>query len=573
MRPALIALLWATVASGCQGKLAADAGPDQMQAGFGKRVTLDGSKSLVPRGARIRWTQVEGPPVSIEGADGLQPRLVTPPLPREPSEIPGVLGISHADSPTLRFRLELEDGARRASAETAVRAAPIGPGTGGAAIGADVYLNGGPSKEGWAWTLTRPDQSKAVLIDADTRTPHFRPDLKGAFVVSEAKAGISFDLWAGRYDIVPTDCGRPDCHPREEERWKKTRHAKVGKDASRHVPACVPCHAVAVDPAVASGGFDEACPGAVCPEAMWPLESVSCLACHGPGFRTQANYAEGMCAQCHDLPPRYTKVAEWRRARMSRLTPSLPPEKQAMTAGCPDCHSSQGFVRWQNGKGGKRLGLTFAQPVACPTCHDPHGSDHPRQLRVFDRLITRSGLQVEKAGAGALCMSCHNAGQGEASAAASLAPPHAPQADLVLGGPHPADCTACHMAGRADALGGGHTFRVISEKGEERIASCLPCHADLKTFDWKSTREKVRAGLARAALALGKRAKKEDARAVGIGVVGARVVLVDAAGAEVGKPSRDTFARAYRYLLVLRDRSVGLHNPKRALTLLAEVGD
>ena len=70
------------------------------------------------------------------------------------------------------------------------------------------------------------------------------------------------------------------------------------------------------------------------------------------------------CAQCHDAPPRYTKVVEWRRAKMSHLTVGLEPAKQSLGGGCPDCHSSQGFVRWQKGDGGKvnTFSIGFSDP-------------------------------------------------------------------------------------------------------------------------------------------------------------------------------------------------------------------
>lgn len=539
-------------------------------------MTLDGTRSKAGKQASFLWEQIDGPALDIQGRETPVARVVTKPFEhfRRLSDIPGVVNISPADAGLYTFRLTIRQGKYVDMSEVRVRSAPFQPGTGGAALHADVYLNGGKDEGGgYLWELKRPTGSQAVLVGATTRMPHFRPDVKGAFLVTETKGGYSFDLWTGRYDVIPTDCGRPDCHPREEERWKSTRHFAVGKDERRHRPDCVRCHTVGHDPGIDNGGFDEACPDAKCPDAMWPLESVSCLACHGPGFRSKANYAEGMCAQCHDAPPRYTKVQEWRRARMSQLTAGLDPAKQAVTPGCPDCHSSQGFVRWLAGKPGKALGLTFAAPVACPTCHDPHGSTNPRQLRLFGDVALRSGLQLKAVGAGALCAACHNAGQTEAAAAATAAAPHAPQADLIFGSTeHPMDCTVCHVAGKADPLGGGHTFRVISETGAPRVAACSRCHGDLKDFDWRGVRPRLKDAMARARAALDRTVRERrlaGGKAVGVGLKDARIVLVDAAGAAVGTPDAALFHRAWAYFVVERDRSIGLHAPKRALALLA----
>ena len=138
-----------------------------------------------------------------------------------------------------------------------------------------------------------------------------------------------------RYDLVPKDCGRSDCHAKEEQAWLGTKHAH----AARHEAACVRCHSVGFDPGATNGGFDEACPGGRCDEKTAVLGVVHCLACHGPGFRSAANYGEGSCAQCHDAPPKYPKVAEWRQAKMSHLTAGLEPAVQVSLPGCPDCHS------------------------------------------------------------------------------------------------------------------------------------------------------------------------------------------------------------------------------------------
>src|SRR5262249_54032406 len=148
-------------------------------------------------------------------------------------------------------------------------------------------------------------------------------------------------------------------------------HPPRGQDSH-----CIRCHAVAAEPGIPGGFFDVATqigfssiPGRAMswdelPRDLQRLGNVGCVACHGPGRIPEAEaraaeYSVGICAQCHDAPPRYAVVREWRSSRMALLP------TEALRPGCMGCHTAQGFVarteHWN-----KEIDPKTADPVTCP---------------------------------------------------------------------------------------------------------------------------------------------------------------------------------------------------------------
>lgn len=135
------------------------------------------------------------------------------------------------------------------------------------------------------------------------------------------------------------------------------------------------------------------------------------------------------------------------------------------------------------------LGMTAGkvESQTCQACHDPHTTT----LRVGqDTGTLAAGFGVAGAGAGALCMTCHNGrngARGDSVTIASIGTPHAPtQTEVLMGqnaywvngyvGAHAAvenTCAGCHVeqipAG-ITAAGTNHTFAA-----DETI--CASCHA------------------------------------------------------------------------------------------------
>ncbi len=266
---------------------------------------------------------------------------------------------------------------------------------------------------------------------------------------------------------------------------------------SHYSSLCAKCHTVGGDPAqVGNGGFADQVAttgwtfptptagyweGITSTSPYYPLkkfDSIQCENCHGPvstySSTPMVSYSAGMCARCHDEPPYHTKYKEWQASAHADFDPSSGPSmfntgnadvRGTTAAHCGRCHASQGFVYWLgeqqagscnlvNGAvpstcqitqpGGvaatvpflQGLGLTtnMIEPQTCQACHDPHTT----RLRVDGSTqALPAGFGVDGAGAGAICMMCHNTRNGphnDQVVLASVGAPHAPsQTDVLMG--------------------------------------------------------------------------------------------------------------------------------------------
>ncbi len=135
------------------------------------------------------------------------------------------------------------------------------------------------------------------------------------------------------------------------------------------------------------------------------------------------------------------------------------------------------------------LGQQDVQPIGCVACHEPHGTE----LRVIGNTgVLPAGFSVSGAGAGALCMVCHNGrngARGDAVTIASIAAPHAPtQAEVLMGqnfywvngyvSAHAAvegTCAGCHVRLVPDSVTASLTNHSFST--DESI--CKHCHGEL----------------------------------------------------------------------------------------------
>ena len=185
---------------------------------------------------------------------------------------------------------------------------------------------------------------------------------------------------------------------------------------------------------------------------------------------------------------------------------------------CVGCHTDQGFVDRINGVGPADLSYGA---IGCQTCHEPHGETTPdgnaHLVRTMAAVTLADGTKVTTAGAGTLCMNCHQARQNALVYAAKTAgstyfgPHEGPQADMLVGtngytygenipsSAHgditPDTCVTCHMqtpASTDKALGqvGGHTFKMSfpgtdAIPAEQMVGACQTCHGpDITTFNF-----------------------------------------------------------------------------------------
>ena len=431
-------------------------------------------------------------------------------------------------------------------------------------------------------------------------------DVTGLYEFIEERSGTRLIFEAGPWDTIPRDCDRLECHPSEQVEWAKTRHARALDDRlDQATPEpfgerCLLCHTVGWDPGARTGGFDDsatdigvhvrdAWPGgaAALPRDLRRVANVWCIACHGPGRLPEHGKRPmvvrvGVCAQCHDAPPKYPRTAEWRTTRMSR--PITDPAR--LDERCAGCHTAQGAVLRLRGRIGYDVPADLAEPVTCQVCHLAHtGEEH--LLRRTGTVATVSGVLFE-AGKGATCLGCHQAnGRADDAAVAARHLPEAPQTEVLFGmgafggkgRPYHVSrnlCVDCHMArcldchSDAQRYRGGHTFRAMptAERAPE------DCDGDGQAAPLA---EETKACLARLGAAIGAvlaaipgceqaRLGRDGERLVPVGAGGERLPACEA---EWLRPDREGLYRAaYDYTFIDRDGSLGAHNPPYVLEVL-----
>jgi len=236
----------------------------------------------------------------------------------------------------------------------------------------------------------------------------------------------------GYYDAPTqqTTCG--NCHADFQASWSQTKHgdayatlnASSGKQDS-----CFGCHTVNGRGNAAAGttvGWD----GAKDPV----YHDVQCESCHGAGLEHvegvgQGNLVRplaelglngtGNCGDCH-TGTHHPFVEEWKASRHANLNTS-----RASNPSCIGCHEARGAIsKWGIDANyvEKANPTDYLPPATCGTCHDPHGSGNPSQLRF---PITSTDPEQN------LCIKCHlRRGEPEPP---STVTPHAPQGAVLLG--------------------------------------------------------------------------------------------------------------------------------------------
>lgn len=253
---------------------------------------------------------------------------------------------------------------------------------------------------------------------------------------------------------------------------------------------------------------------------------------------------------------------------------------------CMACHDGQGFARnVVNRKDLPEAVRGTLNSVDCNTCH----GDRAKGIAASGNTPKlANGLAVKGAGAGAVCITCHN-GRKLPDAAKKPAPHRSPQADILYAmvgakvsgvsypssphGANPDSCVGCHTA----KLNGvpNHTFKVV-DKPEYVKAACGSCHPGLTTVNRpaladydgdkvvEGTQDEVK-GLMDV-LEQAVEAKEKELGATYAEDHGA-MAWTDAAKKPVAVPDALYFAR-FNLALVEEDGSHGIHNPAYAISLL-----
>jgi hypothetical protein len=258
----------------------------------------------------------------------------------------------------------------------------------------------------------------------------------------------------------------------------------------------------------------------------------------GGAHQPDVTYNAGVCARCHDEAPNHDKYQLWARSPTghsnrnlalrgaadrspANLTPDPVTGYASYGAGsCARCHTAQGFAAYvkqqqldqcagaQTGEINAiyscylnppgtnanttlpsqtalntylqtTLGLvaTNVEPQTCQACHDPHTTG----LRLEDDThMLPSGFRVTNAGAGALCMLCHNSRNGARGDNVTAFPYSSYTINgtatpiRTVGTPH--DQTA------ADIFSGNNAFFTVSYPGKHLqyvTDTCVGCHVNL----------------------------------------------------------------------------------------------
>jgi predicted CXXCH cytochrome family protein len=406
-------------------------------------------------------------------------------------------------------------------------------------VGSKIYFTSNPgdtSTYTYAWTLTKPIGSSAVLSNLAIKNPTMVPDLEGTYVVTLVITGsegtskpdtmyISAGTWVGTGQIggmIPhwPQCGF-FCHNDKIAEWQGTGHASMlqrgidGIASSHYGPNCISCHTVGYDQNIEANnyGFDDvaALLGWTFPSTLQPgnfdsmvvhypdlanLGNIQCENCHGPGSRhggenrwnrIAVSYGAGVCAVCHDAGTNHIKPYQWDHSRhpYSADEPGTP--EYMNRSSCSRCHTAQGYVRETINEQPSTAPYKYVEGITCSACHDPHSDENDFQLR------RASGADV--------CDDCHT------ERISSRGLHHSHQSNMLYGisgyeypneiypdGTHsliPGKCIQCHMApSPADTMitkVGGHTFAVSSDNGTPDDSTddilndegCKGCHGSV----------------------------------------------------------------------------------------------
>ncbi len=374
----------------------------------------------------------------------------------------------------------------------------------------------------YAWTLTKPTDSKAALDKSDAQIARFTPDVVGTYkvdlVVSNdggKSAMASVQIRAGTY-VGVEEGGCKTCHAGKVNEWQKTPHASMlavqldggsNPATSHYSEACVRCHSVGYNIGVANGGFADIqaklgwkFPSLqsiqkgkgnwdAVPAELKNVSNIQCENCHGPAKEHVANGApmavsldEGACNVCHNGGGHHVKGEELKYSAHGEKDakawnyPTGPDHQD-----CVRCHSGAGYISFLDAPTEKASWNNSKQTPSCAVCHDPHSDANPKQLRIVGKPVEVNGV-TKDFGLSATCTECHNARTTAADAAKGLFPHYSAAAEMlsntggvtynqqVADSPHSMVVGTAPVADPSDKEGKAKLF------GGDVPGPCVVCH-------------------------------------------------------------------------------------------------
>ena len=483
---------------------------ERAQVGYGAEARLDAVPQCQAAEALVvRWNDNDGVVAEGRRVTRTMPSMQSARVGAEP--VTGVVPISPASRGSLRLHLNAFEGDELRFQQTLlVHAAARFGGVPSVPLRTRVYLRGHELQ-----LLQQPMDSEAQLVPTGEDLFSLIPDEQGRYVFGTASnreeqdereetssaqppprgsdgrdGGVPpnlgnngnavevqplFSIRAGGYVRTPLDCGRSECH---QEATTGTAHSPMTSALARaiededYTPGCaLGCHTIG-EPGVGDEGFSHVARnlGFAAPhhgyEGAWNdlprelrrLGGVGCPSCHGPGAIPEAGarwkiLSTDVCAVCHDAPPRYTIVQQWRRSRMAQ-----PEDETKRAEECRTCHTTAGYLG---------VDMNIDHPlaksplgIACAACHDPHPAAAGEALLRDPPPLASPFDDVELPGQSRICVSCHF-----------------PRPDRML----PEASAAALLLGRGSYDAQGHWAARTSPHGAlER--GCMSCHS---THAWQ----------------------------------------------------------------------------------------
>ena len=395
-----------------------DLGPDRPPVGFDAPFVITAKHGCEQRGrGRISWRQLEGAPVSelAIARDGFELRARTPRFetahPEPPP--PGIVPFSPRTQGGVVFEaLWRGPGSAPVRRTVTIVATSRATGLSSVAVSQQLLLSGP------GWRVQKAPPFGHAQVHVGDALSEFTPDAQGRWVLERGDRTLAVQaLW---HDKTPYDCGRPECHAAIAA---TTSQSPMSLALQRPLDGPHPagagcmldCHVLG-ERGLHDGGFLDmsaqlgftwlASTGwQDLPQALRRLGGVRCTACHGPGAIPEPEGRElvlrsDVCATCHDAPPRYVHVQQWRASRMARSDAA----PSTRTGACAACHTTAGFLERTAGRRARAQSLD-SEPtgIACAACHAPHadhrgarllrGMPNPAHCRMTHRSI-RAALRA-----------------------------------------------------------------------------------------------------------------------------------------------------------------------------------
>ncbi len=307
------------------------------------------------------------------------------------------------------------------------------------------------------------------------------------------------------------------CHVGTHANWSTTAHktayetlAAIGMGQNAY---CLGCHTVGsvgldADPALDNGGYDEI--------PIAALRGVQCENCHGPGGNhpgTQptlpVSFAAETCGDCHNGAhhPFYDEWAGSGHGNSDLLDGGSP----ARNRSCAKCHNGLNAATYLDNPPGfvnPATNPTVAGKINCQTCHSSHGTENRADLRnaAATDVVLPDGSVIPQAGAGRLCMACHNGRRTLTNitdqlnnGTAHLGPHHSCQGDMLAGtGANEAinpgfpwgssthlqiqdGCVSCHTHAKANDVDAG-VPNYTGHDFQPTVEACQTCHGAISAF-------------------------------------------------------------------------------------------